>query len=170
MTDWVSLGRKIAAAGLPAVGAALGGPMASAAGARLAQVLDVEASPDVIAKAVAADPDAMIALRRVEAEMASAEQAHDERMAAAQEAERDRLRQQGGILPWMAPLVFLVLSCMEVALWGALLVGDQLTDQAWQFVNSNSSMLHTAWVASVVYFVGSSAGSASKERALADRR
>ncbi|MGQ4273381.1 3TM-type holin [Terrihabitans sp. B22-R8] len=54
--DWASLGRKLIAAGAPAIGGALLGPAGAAAGKILAGVLGAEPTPDAVSQKVDAVP------------------------------------------------------------------------------------------------------------------
>lgn len=74
MTDWKSIGRKLAGAGLPIIGAQLAGPVGAAVGRDIAARLDVEPDPEVFAQAMG-DPETMLELRRMELDAAAAERA-----------------------------------------------------------------------------------------------
>ena len=54
--DWTSLGKQVIALGAPTIGAALAGPVGAQVGSVLASILGVEATPEAIGGAVAADP------------------------------------------------------------------------------------------------------------------
>jgi len=64
--DWKGLGAIVADAA-PLLGSALG-PLGAAGGALIASALGVPNEPDAISRAVRADPDAAVALRRLEME------------------------------------------------------------------------------------------------------
>lgn len=53
----------------PVAGTLLGGPAGSAVGGLIASVLGVENDPEAVRKAIAADPDAAVKLRGIEAEL-----------------------------------------------------------------------------------------------------
>jgi len=88
---------------------------------RIAGALGVEATPDVLAKAIVADPDNELALRRTEAEAAEKEPAYVSERLAAEETERDKVpsTEQLGWLRDMAAVMFPMLSLTGVALEAA---------------------------------------------------
>lgn len=116
-----ALAKKIAAAGLPALGGALGGPAGAAIATTIAGTLGVEPEPDAIARAIVNDPDAMIALRRLDAEQASEQRAHDERMLAAQIADVQNARENSKddtVRRRLAPLlIVLPVAVLVLILW-----------------------------------------------------
>jgi hypothetical protein len=57
--DWTSLGKQVIALGAPTIGAALGGPVGARVGGVLASILGVEATPQAVGDAVAANPGAV---------------------------------------------------------------------------------------------------------------
>lgn len=54
--DWLAIGKQVIAVGAPTIGAALGGPVGAQVGGVLASILGVEATPEAVGGAVAADP------------------------------------------------------------------------------------------------------------------
>lgn len=109
--NWITLGRKIAAAGFPAIGAGLGGPAGARLGERLARALDVEPEPDAIARAMALDPDLAIALRQIEAEEAAATRADELRAQeiAAADAQAARIAHKGERWPYVIDFMVMVM-------------------------------------------------------------
>lgn len=65
--DWKSIG-NIVAQGAPILGTLLGGPAGAAVGGLIASALGSTATPDDVAAAIQADPDAMVKLRQLEME------------------------------------------------------------------------------------------------------
>jgi hypothetical protein len=63
--EWKDVG-QIAAQFAPLVGTALGGPLGTGIGAIIASVFGVDAQPDKVADAIAADPQAALKLREIE--------------------------------------------------------------------------------------------------------
>lgn len=65
--DWLELGKKLAARGLPLLGTALGGPAGGAAGGLIASALGLASDqPEVLYSAIQQDPEAVVKLRQVE--------------------------------------------------------------------------------------------------------
>ena len=57
--DWLAIGKQVIAMGAPTIGAALGGPVGAQVGGVLASILGVEATPEAVGGAIAADPGAV---------------------------------------------------------------------------------------------------------------
>lgn len=71
---WSDVGKAIkgmAGTALPVLGTALGGPAGGAAGALLAKALGVDTTPEAVAAAL--NPDALVKLREVEADLQKAQ-------------------------------------------------------------------------------------------------
>lgn len=68
--NWNDLAETVAKVA-PAAGGALGGPAGAAVGGIIARVLGVDESPQAVAQALQADPEAAIKLRRIEADIES---------------------------------------------------------------------------------------------------
>jgi hypothetical protein len=172
--NWDRLAKKLAAAGFTAVGGAMAGPAGAAVGAKVAAVFGVDAEPDVIARAIVADPEAEIALRRLDQEILKDERAYLERTLAAERDERAVMRSTAPpvFLAYMTGVVFVVIACMACALvYAVLFHGEDWTSEQWDFVKFISPLLiGGCFVSAVAYFIGSSSGSASKERIMAEER
>lgn len=63
--DWSRVAQNVAGFA-PLVGTALGGPLGGAAGSLVASLFGVEAEPDAVARAIAADPEASVKLKELE--------------------------------------------------------------------------------------------------------
>lgn len=71
---WSDVGeklREVAGASLPALGTALGGPAGAAIGVMIGKALGTDATPDAVAAAL--NPDAMVKLRQIEADLTKAQ-------------------------------------------------------------------------------------------------
>lgn len=117
MKDWKAIGRRLAGAGLPILGAQIGGPAGAAIGRDVASRLGVDPDPEVIAQALG-DPDTLLELRAMEIEAAAAERADALRaqeiaMSDVQHArgsdKDDRMRRILGPIFIFMPLVILLL-------------------------------------------------------------
>lgn len=65
--DWKDVGKKVAAAGLPLLGGALGGPAGAAVGTLVSSALGMtDQDPAAVAQAVATNPDNVTKLRELE--------------------------------------------------------------------------------------------------------
>lgn len=92
---WNDLARTAAKLGLPTLGGALAGPHGAMAGKAIADALGSDASPEAVAEALQADPDALVRLRQVEADMAAREAQHAEEMARIAAADVQHARASG---------------------------------------------------------------------------
>jgi hypothetical protein len=165
--NWTILAKKIGALGLPALGTALAGPGGAAVGAKIAAVLGVEEAPDSVARAIVNYPEAELALRKLEAEMAEAERQHAERVIAA-EAATVKATRAATVGHWLTPILTLVLISMVVGLGAALfLIEPPQANRDLVNVLLGNVM---GWAgAGVVYWLGSSRGSAEKQSILERR-
>ena len=68
MSAWESIKETVGSIA-PLAGTLLGGPAGGAVGAMLASALGVNNSPDAVAEAISADPQAAIKLRQIESQL-----------------------------------------------------------------------------------------------------
>lgn len=157
-------------AGAPILGTVIGGPVGTLAGAAigaLAEALGTPATPEAVKKAIDTRPDAAAIVRAVEAEKAPALNADLEAILRDRQGARDHtlaLVEKGSVISWGAPVVSLVVVIGFVGL-------SYLAMNPTQGVRSDVVLyLLGAWqslaTAVISYWVGSSAGSASKDVAL----
>ena len=164
--DWQDVGHAVAKSA-PALGAALGGPAGAAVGGLIAAAFGVDRSAAAVAEAVANDPEAAVKLREVElrnvevlAELMT--QRYLGEMADTQHARTTHRDSQ------MPAILTVALFLMVVGLIAALMY--QPTPE------SNSEVIYLvtgqiigAFATAIAYWLGSSRGSAEKQRALEAR-
>ena len=169
--NWKKLGLKLAAAGLPAIGAGLAGSAGAGLGSRIAQILDVEAEPDAIARAMATDPDLALALRQIEVEEAAAIRAGEQLALETTIADVQHARETARpVDDWIRSILAIILPLVAVvfagAFIGALIWKDQITEAVgiagmvlgWLIRDASSS---------TGFYFGTSLGSAKKSKELA---
>lgn len=171
---WKDVGR-MAAQTAPVLAGALGGPagaVASAAGALLASFLGEEPEPDAVARALR-DPAAIVRLKELEAEQRSrllewqAKQVEAE-LANVQDARKREveLAKAGHSAAWATTgVALLVTAGFFVMLWSVLQQEGETSEAALLLLGS----LGTAFGAVVNYYLGSSLGSAQKNRLLSEK-
>ncbi|OQC40573.1 MAG: hypothetical protein BWX64_01446 [Acidobacteria bacterium ADurb.Bin051] len=165
MNPWQTLARKLAAAGLPALGGVLAGPAGAAAGAKVAQQLGLpDADPAVIAQAAEADPEIMVRLREIDRQMALEEQAHVERLLAADEANIREARALPDLNPVRERFAYVMLAVLVVSLAGLILaevlwdIPDMVLGLAVGVIGGFASQLQGM----TAFFFGTSSGSANR--------
>lgn len=188
MTDFASIAVKLAAQGLPAIAAALGGPAAGAVVARVAQRLGtppevVKETPEVIVQAIAADPEAKAALTELDLELERERRATWESAVAADERQQafqeENIREARATSPNLDPsrvkmlytyLAVVFLSCLALGgaaiIFGADTMGDMILGLFIAIIGGWAADLRTI----LSYFTGTSSGSSAKERAAAAER
>ena len=164
--DWKTLGRSVAAAA-PALGVALGGPAGGAIGSLVASAFGAEATPDAVSRAVLADPEATVKLREIELKHAEvlaslAVQRAEMEIADAQQA---RVVHQGHWMPWVLTIL---LALMVASMGAGLFVLDTPAENR-EVVYLLAGQLLGAFATAIAYWLGSSRGSAEKQRALEQR-
>lgn len=174
--DWNALAKKLAGAGLTTLGSAVAGPAGAVVGGMIAkQIGAAEADPEVLQQALDADPEALIELRKLDAQMQRDQQAHVERVLDAEAAERAKIdaETQAGIAAaraatqghWLTPILTLILVFMVIAAATALFTIEppQANRDLLNFVLGNVM----GWAgAGIVYWLGSSHGSADRAATL----
>ena len=166
--NWQDLGRKLAALGLPAIGGQLGGPLGAAVGRQIAQELGAaEATPEVVHQALIGDPDALVQLRQVEADIVAREAAHNEKMAeiAAADVANARVAHKDSRMPVVVLWMTTGLMAVTVIAWFMLKVPHENRS----ILEMLTGQIAFAWIASITYFVGSSRGSKEKQSIIASK-
>ena len=153
----------------PTAAAALGGPMGPLAAKVIRDVLGTEPDADIdeAVLAAAADPDAVVKLKEIEATMKAKEAelgVEFERIAAEDRASA-RARQVA-LKDNMPGQVFYITSFGFFGTLG-LVFAYGVPETGGEVLLSMVGSLGTVWIASAYYFVGSSAGSARKTDILA---
>jgi len=160
----------LAKAGAPMLGTVIGGPVGTLAGAAIGALADAfgtKATPEAVKEAIETRPDAAAIVQRVEAEKAPALNADLEAIMRDRQGARDQtlaLVDKGSPIAWGAPIVSVLVLAGFIGL-------------SWLAMNPTPTVRHEvvlyllgAWqtlAGGVVgYWVGSSAGSASKDVAL----
>ena len=164
--DWKELAVSVAKTA-PALGAALGGPAGAAVGGLIAAAFGVDRSAVAVAEAVANDPEAAVKLREVELRHAEVlaelmTQRYLGEMADTQHASATHKDSR------MPAILTVALFLMVVGLIATLMY--QPTPE------SNSEVIYLvtgqiigAFATAIAYWLGSSRGSAEKQRALEAR-
>lgn len=165
--DWKEVGVAVAQSA-PALGVALGGPAGGAIGGLIAAAFGTDNSPDSVAQAVANDPEAAVKLRELELHHAEvlAGLAADQYKAALLDTQQARTTHQGH---WMPAALTIALAAMVTGMVGALMLVDTPASNE-SVIYLISGQLIGAFATAVAYWLGSSRGSADKQRVLEERR
>jgi hypothetical protein len=164
--DWKEVGRSVASAA-PALGVALGGPAGGAVGSLIAAAFGADSTPAAVARAVAADPNAAgklreVELRHAEALAALAAQQYEAQLLDVQQA---RVAHREHWMPWALTIV---LALMVAAMGVGLFVLDTPSENR-EVVYLLAGQLLGAFATAIAYWLGSSRGSAEKQRQLEAR-
>lgn len=158
-------------AGAPILGTIIGGPVGTLAGAAigaLAEALGTQATPEAVKAAIETKPGATAIVQQVEAEKAPALNADLEAILRDRQGARDQtmsLVEKGSAMAWGAPVVSVVVICGFVGLSYLSMKPESAgirTDVALYLLGAWQSLA----TAVVGYWIGSSAGSATKDAAL----
>lgn len=164
--DWKAVGRSVAQSA-PALGVALGGPAGGAIGGLIAAAFGADATPDAVARAVAADPEAAVKLREIElrhAEMLAslAAQQYEAQLVDVQHARTTHRESK------MPAVLTLALFGLVVGLVSALMWIPTPASNA-EVIYLITGQIIGAFATAISYWLGSSRGSAEKQRALEGR-
>ena len=164
--DWKDLASTVAKSA-PALGAALGGPANATIGGLIAAAFGVDRSAAAVAEAVANDPEAAVKLREIELRHAEvlAELMTQRYLGELADTQHARATHRDSQMP---AILTVALFLMVVGLIAALMY--QPTPE------SNSEVIYLvtgqiigAFATAIAYWLGSSRGSAEKQRALEAR-
>ncbi len=164
--DWKDVGRSVAAAA-PALGVALGGPAGGAIGSLIATAFGSNATPAAVAQAISSDPESAVRLREVELRHSEvlatlAVQQAEAQLADVQQA---RTTHQGHWMPWVLTIL---LALMVASMGVGLFVLDTPAENR-EVVYLLAGQLLGAFATAIAYWLGSSRGSAEKQRVLEGR-
>lgn len=160
MDGWQSIAGSLAQIGLPALGGLFGGPLGSTIGGLVgkgvAAALGVEPTPQAVASAIQADPNAAaVKLAQIEAET----KAKDAELAdiANARATTVQLAQSGSSIAWGAPAVSLIVT---LGFFGVMLmlffIRSEMPQSVFQLLSVMLGILATAFAGVVQYWTGSS--------------
>lgn len=161
--NWKDVGRSVATVA-PALGLALSGPAGGAIGGLVAAAFGVDATPDAVARAVAADPEAAVRLREIELRHAEALATLAARRYEAQllDVQQARVTHRDHWMPW----VLTILLALMVGAMGVGLFAVDTPAENREVVYLLAGQLLGAFATSIAYWLGSSRGSVDKQRAL----
>lgn len=164
--DWKDVGMAVAKSA-PALGVALGGPAGGAIGGLIAAAFGADSSPSAVAKAVANDPDAAVKLREVELRNGEvlAGLAADQYKAALLDTQHARTTNRDH---WMPAALTIALAAMVAGMVAALMLVDTPTSNE-SVIYLIAGQLIGAFATAVAYWLGSSKGSADKQKVLQQR-
>lgn len=164
--NWKDVGRKVATAA-PALGVALGGPAGGAVGSLIAAAFGVDSTPDAVAQAVANNPDAAIRLREIELRHAEvlASLAAEQYQAQLLDVQQARSTHRDH---WMPSVMTILLAAMVACLGAALFLLDTPAENK-EVLYLIAGQLLGAFATAIAYWLGSSRGSAEKQRLIEGR-
>lgn len=170
--SWADVGKVVAKAA-PVLGAVLGGPVgavAGAAGALLGSVLGVDSDPEAVTKALA-DPETLVKIKRIESDerqrllewQSTQLNAELENVKSAREREV-ALAQAGHGASWATSIVSCIVTIGFFVMLYLVISGGkaELGDAGLMLLGT----LATGFGAVINYYLGSSIGSAAKDRFL----
>ena len=168
--DWRDLASTVGKAA-PILGTLLGGPAGAAVGSIIASALGTGNDPQEVEKAIAADPQALVKLREIEAtktvrlqELAADLAKHDLATAAAdRDSARGREAKTGDTFTPRTLALLVTLGFFGVLGW---LLVEGKPAQGGDALLVMLGALGGAWGSVIAYYFGSSAGSAAKTELL----
>ncbi|PMN68413.1 hypothetical protein [Enterovibrio norvegicus] len=156
----------------PLIGSVIGGPAGGAIGGLVASALGVENTPTAIEAELRTNPDALLKLKQLELDHAvelrrlTLEEAgldlkrYQSEMADTQNA-RDKHKDH-----WMPSALAVGLCLMVAAMFGSLMFVDGIPERFDQVIMIIVGSVLTAFSTAVAYWLGSSKGSADKDKKL----
>ncbi len=174
--SWADVGKVVAKAA-PVLGAVLGGPVgavAGAAGALLGSVLGVDSDPEAVTKALA-DPETLVKIKQIESDerqrllewQSTQLNAELENVKSAREREV-ALAQAGHGASWATSIVSCIVTVGFFVMLYLVISGGkaELGDAGLMLLGT----LATGFGAVINYYLGSSIGSAAKDRFLGNNK
>lgn len=157
--DWKEVGRTVARSA-PALGAALAGPAGAAVGGLVAAAFEADATPAAVAAAIAADPHAAVKLQEAQLRHAEAIMA-----LVTSDVQHARTAHQASAMP---AVLTLALFALVVGLVAALMWIPTPAANA-EVIYLITGQVIGAFATAIAYWLGSSRGSAEKQRQLEAR-
>lgn len=157
--DWKEVGRTVARSA-PVLGAALGGPAGAAVGGLVAAAFGTDATPAAVSAAIAADPNAAVKLQETQLRHAEAIMA-----LVTADVQHARAVHQSSVMP---AVLTLALFLLVVGLVAALMWVPTPESNA-EVIYLITGQVIGAFATAIAYWLGSSRGSAEKQRVLESR-
>lgn len=157
--DWKEVGRTVARSA-PALGAALGGPAGAAVGGLIAAAMGTQSTPDAVSAAIAADPDAAVRLQEIQLRHAEAIMA-----LVTTDVQHARATHRDSKMPAILTmaLFLLVVGLIAALMW------VPAPDANSEVIYLITGQVIGAFATAIAYWLGSSRGSAEKQKALEGR-
>lgn len=149
----------------PLLGTAIGGPAGTAVGAIVASALGVENKPDAVAAAIKADPQMAIKLKEIESKNEESLRAYQFRVINAELKDVQHAREAHKLSPM--PAIITTIMTVLALLYGMALFYVEFPEGNRDMINYYGGQLIALWVASVVYWIGTTRSSAEKNRIIA---
>jgi len=155
----------------PLIGTLIGGPAGAAVGGLVAHALGVENTPVAIERALQNNPDAMVAIKKLESEerislkqlaLQASAIALDERKANLADTQNARMNHKDH---WMPSAITLILALMVAGMFGALFAFEPPKAYDQVIIMTAGSVLG-AFGTAVAFWLGSSRGSVDKTKQL----
>ncbi|MFT7680629.1 MAG: gas vesicle protein [Moritella dasanensis] len=155
----------------PLIGTLIGGPAGAAVGGLVANALGVENTPVAIERALQNNPDAMVAIKKLESEerislkqlaLQASAIALDERKAELADTQNARTSHKDH---WMPSAMTIILAVMVTGMFGALFAFEPPKNYDQVIIMTAGSVLG-AFGTAVAFWLGSSRSSADKTKQL----
>ena len=161
--NWSGLGKKVADVA-PLLGTALGGPVGTGIGSVVAAAFGSGNNPDDIAKAIDADINSHLKLKELQLthKQKLEEIALETTRAELQDKQSARTAHKDSNMPAAVTIVMSLLA----TLYGVGLFFVEFPDSNRDMINYFGGQMITLWVASVVYWVGTTRSSSDKTKLL----
>lgn len=159
--SWKKIGAAVGKVA-PYLGAALGGPGGAAVGELLSKALGVDNTPDAVSNAIKADPQAALKLREFELQNEQHIRDHTFKVMDAElkDVQNARAENKHSIMP----SIITGIMTMMAAAYGIALFNMEFPETNRDMINNFGGQLMMLWVASIVYWIGTTRSSAEKDR------
>ncbi len=159
--SWKKIGASIGKVA-PYLGAALGGPGGAAIGEMLSKALGVDNTPDAVAAAVKADPQAALKLREFELQNKQSIRDHTFRVLDAELKDVQNARAENKHSSM--PAIICVALTILIAVLVFVMFGEAIPNENQEILYMLLGTIVAKWADSIAYWIGTTRSSAEKDR------